>query len=67
MDLVEMTNPYLAIITASLDGYVRCFKNFKLFWSFNKHHPQKQLDYTKLNGSALLVTGFLSQFSVWDI
>jgi len=58
MDVIEMTHPYLAVISASLDGKLRCFQQYKLHWVIDKSVTLKQLDYTPHNGAAILVTGF---------
>ena len=66
MDLVEITIPYLAVITVSLDRSITCIQDFHVTWQLNEQNSFKQLDYTNLNGASLLATGYESVFSVWD-
>jgi len=67
MDLIELTRPYLAIITVSLDRKIRCFQDYLKTWVINENACLRQLDYTEDFGGALLVSGFQTYFAVWDI
>ena len=67
LDLVEITTPYLAVVTVSLDRKIRCFKDYRLLWSLTENKSLKQLDFSPCHGGALLVSGFQAEFSVWDI
>ena len=67
MDLIEISVPYLAIVTVSIDRILRCFRDQRLLWQVTEENCLKQVDYTPLFGASLLVVGFSCYFTVWDI
>ena len=67
MDVIEITRPTLAIITASLDGKLRNIQDFNTMWVVDRKSPQRQLDFSRSHGGALLAVGFTQKFTVWDI
>jgi len=55
MDVIEMTFPYQAVLTACLDGKMRCFQNQKLLWIIGEAgHAAKSLDHSPHHGGSLL-------------
>ena len=62
-----MTRPFLAIVTACSDGFIRCFESEKLLWAYDMCQKANHLDYTPSMGAALLMTSFSHKLKVWDI